>query len=271
MTRQFFPIALLLASACSSARPAGPQELVFTAKDFAFTGPDSVAPGLTAIRFVNHGTQPHHLILGQLDDGKTLQDLQAFMQQNPTGEPPFISWRGAANAIEPGDSTGSTTNLVAGHYVMLCFIPDPADNTPHVNKGMVKELVVAGAPRVAATPTAEGEIQLTEFAFAVPAVTVGTHTFHIVNAGTKTHEVQLIRLNDGVSTEQYLAALAPGAKGPPPGAFKGGPGALKPGLDDYWTVTFTPGHYLMVCFVPDTDGVPHLMKGMIRELTISAS
>lgn len=271
MTRRIFPIALLLASACGPGRPAGPQELVFTAKDFTFTGPDSAAPGLSTIRLVNHGTQPHHLILGRLDDGKTLQDLQAFMQQNPAGEPPFLSWRGAANAVEPGDSTGSTADLPAGHYVLICFLPDPTDQQPHANKGMVKELVVAGKAGTAPAPKVEGEIRLSDYAFAVPNIAAGSHTFHIVNEGTKTHEVQLIRLNDGVTSQQYLAAMAPGAKGPPPGAFNGGPGALRPGLDNYWTVTFTPGNYLMVCFVPDADGVPHVMKGMIRELTISAS
>jgi hypothetical protein len=52
----------------------------------------------------------------------------------------------------------------------------------------------------------------------------------------------------------------------------GGPGAYSRGLEGYWTVTLTPGNYVLLCFVPDpADGKPHLMKGMVREFTISAS
>ena len=58
----------------------------------------------------------------------------------------------------------------------------------------------------------------------------------------------------------------------PPGTDAGGPGALSRTLDQYWTVRLEPGNYLFVCFVPDSaDGAPHLMKGMVREFTVSAS
>lgn len=275
MTARLMPLLLVLA-ACAprseTAPRAEPQQVVFTATDFSFTGPDSIAPGLTTIRLANQGAQPHHLILGELKQGKTAQDLNAFMQATPDGEPPFLTWRGAAAAIVPGDTAGSTTDLPAGRYVLICFLPDPADRKPHATKGMVKELVVAGTPYPGPAPVAQGEIRMKDFAFSAPPIAAGTRTLHIFNDGTQTHEVQLVRLNPGVTAKQYLAALAPGATAPPPGTFLGGPGALSSGLDNYWTATFAPGNYLFVCFVPDpADGKPHLMKGMVREFSIPAT
>ena len=63
--------------------------------------------------------------------------------------------------------------------------------------------------------------------------------------------------------------LAPGAKAPPPGKMMGGPGAISPGGSSYWVASFTPGNYLMLCFVPDSAETPHAMKGMVKEFTIN--
>lgn len=270
------PVALLLVAACTpapkDAAPAAPQEVVFTATDYAFSGPDTIAPGVTSVRMVNHGATFHHMILGRFDEGKTVQDLQAFVQANPTGEPPFMTWRGAAGVVMPGDSAGETIDLPAGRYVVMCFVNTPGDSVPHMVKGMMKEFVAAGEPHQAPMPAAEGEIHLSDFTFAIPAMTAGTHTFHLINDGPQTHEAQLVRLNDGATVDAFMAALAPGSTTLPPGVFVGGSGALSSGLDNYWTVTLAPGTYVFVCFVPDrTDGMPHVMKGMMKEFTVSAS
>jgi len=264
-------LPLLLTLAGCATNPPAPQQVVYTATDFSFAGPDSIAPGMTTIRLANQGSQAHHLIVGRMEPGKTVQDLMAFVQANPNGEPPFMTWRGSANAVEPGDTAGATADLPAGKYVLICFLPDPADGQPHVAKGMMKEVVVAGPPHPGHPPTAEAEIRLKDFGFTGPVISAGTHTFHIINDGPATHEVQVVRLNPGVTGQQYLAAMAPGATAPPPGAFAGGPGALSVGLDSYWTVTFTPGNYLFICFVPTAEGTPHLMKGMVHEFSIPAT
>jgi len=272
MSVRHTPLLLLALAACTpKAETPAPQEVLFTATEFSFSGPDSIAPGVTSVRMANQGTQAHHLIVGRLEPGKTLADLMAFFQANPNGEPPFLTWRGAAASVAPGDTTGSINDLPAGQYVAICFVPDPADGHPHVSKGMIREFVVAGTPGKATVPVAEAEIRLKDFAFVGPSFSAGTHTFHVINDGPQTHEIQVVRLNPGATGQEFLAAMAPGATAPPPGSFAGGPGALSPGLDNYWTVTFTPGSYLFVCFVPDTDGAPHLVKGMVHEFTVPAT
>lgn len=194
------------------------------------------------------------------------------MKEHPGKEPPYLSWRGAANGVGPGGSDGATVDLPSGSYLAICFLPDPADGKDHASKGMIRELVIAGTPHVAQAPAAETEIRLKDFSFQFGDLTAGTHTFRVVNDGPLTHELQLVRLNEGATARDFLAGVAPDSKGPPPGVMIGGPGAYGRGLEGYWTVTLTPGTYLFVCFVPDpSDGQPHLMKGMVREFTIPAT
>jgi hypothetical protein len=248
---------------------ATPQVASFTATEFAFAGPDSIAPGMTQIDFVNNGQQPHHMILVRINDGHTMQELNEFMAANPEATPSFITFYGAANVVGNGGRTGSTVDLPAGQYVAVCFVSDPADGKPHIDKGMLKTLVVAGERHEAPAPVAVAQITLSDFAFELPDLTAGTHTFQVVNNGPQPHEAQLVRLNDGVTVEQFLAAEQSGTT-PPPGVALGGSGAISQGISNWWTVTLEPGNYVVICFVPDpADGVPHMVKGMVKTFTVS--
>jgi hypothetical protein len=210
---------LLLAAACApKAEPpsppaAEPPVVTFVATDFAFEGPDTIAPGFTTIRMENRGPQEHHLILARLDEGKTIDSLMAFFQATPNAEPPFVTWRGAANSVLAGGTSGGTVDLPAGQYVLLCFIPDPADGAPHLVKGMVRGLVVAGEPNGAAAPVANAELRLKDLAFTHPPFTAGTHVIHVINDGPQVHEAQLVRLAEGKTAQDFLASEAPGYKG----------------------------------------------------------
>jgi hypothetical protein len=272
--------ALLLLAACApgadeptEVATAAPQELTYTATDFAYTGPDTVAPGLTTIQLVNNGQQEHHIVLGRLADGRTVADLMAAFEANPNAEPDFLTWVGGAGSAMPGATSNGTQELEAGTYVLICFVPDMTDNMmPHLAKGMIKELVVTGERIEATAPSAVGDIVMTDFAFAVPTITAGTHTFRVVNNGPQTHEVTVVRLNDGVTADHYMAAMAPGATAPPPGVVVGGNGALSNGRTNWFSMTFEPGNYVMLCFVPDVaDGQPHIMKGMMQPFTVAAA
>ena len=268
-------LGLLVLAGCAPTPEAGPpvpQSAVYTATDFAFTGPDTLTPGMTTIQLVNQGTQPHHLIMARLDEGKTAEDMVAMFQANPADIPTWVTWRGASGGIAPGNSSTTTADLPAGSYVLICFVPDMADGAPHFTKGMLKTVVVAGEPNMAPAPVAHLEIHLKDFTFAAPELTAGEHVIKVINDGPQVHELELIRLNDGVTAEQYLAAMAANPAGPPQGTSLGGSGALSMGLDNYWQVTLTPGNYLFVCFVPDpADGAPHVMKGMTKAFTVPAA
>ncbi len=101
----------------------------------------------------------------------------------------------------------------------------------------------------------------------------GLTTIRLHNQGPSPHQLQLLRLNDGVTADHTLAAAKKGG----PGALlsmatvAGGPNAVGAGGDQQVTVDLPAGNYLEVCFVPDPDGVSHLAKGMVSALTVAGS
>jgi len=111
-------------------------------------------------------------------------------------------------------------------------------------------------------------IKAADFSFDAPArVEAGRVKINLVNDGQEPHHAQIIRLNDGVTLEQLQTAL----QEDPLAALSlavavGGPGVIDPGLSSQVTLDLSPGQYVLLCFVPGHDGVPHLAKGMVRPL-----
>jgi uncharacterized cupredoxin-like copper-binding protein len=115
-------------------------------------------------------------------------------------------------------------------------------------------------------------ITATDFTFDAPSeIPAGLTTFHLVNRGSELHHVQLVRLGEGKTADDLLAALKAG--GPPPAwiTMAGGPNPPEVGGTAATTVALEPGNYALTCFIPSPDGVPHLMKGMVRPLTVTAA
>ena len=126
------------------------------------------------------------------------------------------------------------------------------------------------APAASAAPSAVTVIA-TDYSFDAPAeLPAGLTTFHLVNQGPSIHHVQLVRFGEGKTFADFTAALK--ARGPPPKwvTMEGGPNPPEIGDTSTTTVALEPGNYAMLCFVPGPDGIPHVAKGMIRPLTVTA-
>ena len=94
---------------------------------------------------------------------------------------------------------------------------------------------------------------------------------NFTNTGQESHHAQFVRLNEGVTMEQFQGALQQA----PEAAFtlvtfEGGPAPIGPGDSAEVVADLGAGQYVLLCFVPDPDGVPHLAKGMIRPVTVTA-
>jgi hypothetical protein len=97
----------------------------------------------------------------------------------------------------------------------------------------------------------------------------GAVTLRLVNQGKEFHHIWIARLEGGRTVDDVLAALK--TQGPLPEWVKdaGGPNAPRPeGGENSATVTLVPGNYIVACLIPSADGIPHLMKGMVRPLTV---
>src|SRR6267143_5076214 len=118
-------------------------------------------------------------------------------------------------------------------------------------------------------------ITASEYAFGVPdTIPAGPTTFRLLNQGNELHHASLVRLGDGKTVADFQAAVEAAMKHntPPPAwmGFAGGPNAETPGDTGIATQTLEPGSYVFVCWIPSADGVPHVMKGMLRSMVVSA-
>jgi hypothetical protein len=133
----------------------------------------------------------------------------------------------------------------------------------------------AASPGVTQSAANTVHIIAKDYAFDAPAqVSAGLTTFHMMNQGKEPHQAGLIKLTDGKTVDDFMAAMKSMQPNTPPPAwlvFAGGPNAAAPGGTSEATQILEPGNYVLICFIPSTDGVPHAMKGMVRGLVVAAS
>jgi hypothetical protein len=138
--------------------------------------------------------------------------------------------------------------------------------------GAPKSASPAPAPRQssASDEAAVVTVIATDFAFQAPSeIPAGLTTFRLVNKGPSLHHIQLIKLEDGKTADDFFAALKAGGPLPQWARLAGGPNPPEPGQTAAATMLLESGNYVMLCFVPSADGVPHVMKGMAMPLTVS--
>ncbi len=140
--------------------------------------------------------------------------------------------------------------------------PNPADST-----------AIASAPAAAAAAPNVVNITASEYKFEAPAeVPAGMTTFTLTNNGKEIHHATLIKLDSGKTLNDMMAgmkAMKPGT--PPPGWVipAGGANAAAPGNSTSLTMNLEAGNYAFACFIPDAKGVPHIMHGMAKALTVT--
>jgi len=279
-------IIAALAAGCSSSPPTIP-EIDLSARDFAFSVPDTIQGGLVRFHVTNDGAETHHVQLIHLNAGVSRAQFDSVWAsilaatQTEGGSAFFrlfdyASLAGGGAEIDPGLSTDVTLDLAAGDYRLVCFLTSP-EGTPHFAKGMMGWLTVTAPPADGpAPPTADGHVELADFQFrGLPPMDSGKTTLEVTNSGTEAHEMVVMRLQ-GISTEAALRVLTGTApegevpSDPPPFKSVGGMQAIMPGQRGWVTLDLEPGNYVLVCFIPSGahEGKPHVQLGMIRPFTV---
>lgn len=258
-------------AAAPAAAPA-PNVLAITATDYAFDAPAQIPAGFTTVRITTNGKEIHQAALLRIEQGKTFADFAAAVKQ--AGPPPsWIVDAGGPNPPMPNGTAESMQYLAPGTYAIVCFVPSP-DGTPHIAKGMMRELTVTPAPAgpQAPPPNADATVTLADYSFTAAApFTAGHHVIRVTNAGPQPHEIVLVKLEPGKTAKDF-AQWAASMKGPPPGALAGGIAAIAPGDTAYFPADLTAGNYAFICFVPDSkDGKPHVAHGMMQDIVVKGA
>jgi len=105
------------------------------------------------------------------------------------------------------------------------------------------------------------------------SVPAGTLTFRMKNAGSEVHHLWVVRLDRGRTPADFIKAMnawGSALKMPDWATDVGGPNNVGAGQTANGTMTLEPGTYMLVCWVPSPDGRPHVMKGMVKPLTVTA-
>jgi hypothetical protein len=157
--------------------------------------------------------------------------------------------RGSAGVVISGTAAVVASRLGSNTAVAQDATPAAADVSAY------PEVVYVGA----------------EYSFTGPAEIPGGLTrVTLQNDGAMDHHAMFFRFNDGKSMADLPAAAAAGLGGLfAIGASVGGPGSVGGGQKSTVVMDLAAGNYVILCVIPDEDGVPHAMKGMLLPLTVT--
>jgi len=120
-------------------------------------------------------------------------------------------------------------------------------------------------------PPHEVTITAGDFSFRAPdSIPAGLTRIRLYSEGRERHHAQLAKLERGRTMAELLDSLTRSRGLPSWVTFVGGPNVPPPSGPSEILVSLEAGSYALLCFVTTADGVPHLAKGMMRELTVLA-
>jgi hypothetical protein len=137
------PLKVTAAAGAAAGEPTA--DVTVTLADYSFTAQGPLTAGKHTFKIVNKGPQPHEIEVIRLAPGKTMKDVNEFMDKMYAGKadgPPPLDALGGIAADMPGMTQYFTADLTPGNYVLLCFVPDAKDAKAHMEHGMVKEFKV---------------------------------------------------------------------------------------------------------------------------------
>lgn len=134
------PAMEVTGEAADASVPADAPATV-TASEYAFET-QGLSPDAAEVTFENAGEQPHHIVAAPLEQGATIEDVEAFAREE-SGPPPVDLERTISTAVvEGGDTQVVDLEFEQGNYALLCFISDREGGPPHVAQGMIAEAEV---------------------------------------------------------------------------------------------------------------------------------
>jgi hypothetical protein len=91
----------------------------------------------------------------------------------------------------------------------------------------------------------------------------------LTNNSQGVHHVQLVKLDGGKTPDDLKAALEADPENFPAWAVPyGGPNAPDPGGDTSAIVKLEAGNYALISVIPNAEGVPGFLNGMLKALTV---
>lgn len=123
-------------------RAAPTADFSLQMKDFHFDFPETMPSGEQLWEVGNTGSQPRFALIWRLLEGKTADDVTAWMT-NLAGPPPVDFGAGAfIQAVTARQTYYTSVTLTPGTYVAVCPLPNLATGAPHFMDGMASTFTV---------------------------------------------------------------------------------------------------------------------------------
>lgn len=261
-------LALALAAcqpiAAPPATPAMP-EVTIKLTDQGIVAPAEMPAGVVAVTTENHLSPAKQdptrcgagIVLVQLGAGVS---KTAFLEAAAQGMPdPKLGTLLGGSCAKQDAPAHDIYQLLPGSYLAV-----REGETPDV-----AEIQVKATGNQVAAPTATVKVQMVDFSFIMPdEIKAGAQLWEFTNNGKQAHFMDIVRLKDGVSLDDFFkAVMAEHPSGPPPATEPTHWSITNPGATAWSHLSLEPGVYYAICFAPDTASQEHKMhmqEGMVR-------
>lgn len=255
-------------------RLAGNAAMTIMITADAIVAPAEVPAGPTLVTQVNQTDEDAHFFIlripAEVSDGQVAATLESSVIPDWLSTAQLVG--NPDRAAPGGDDAVALVDLRPARYLVM----DPT----HPREPAA--FVAVGEPAPLPEIAADVHATMFEMDFAMPAgIPAGPRIWEVANTGSMLHELAIIPVPAGATTEQILLAIQPAWEGTPLPDELGdewatwspypvaGVGATSPGGRVYAQIDLAPGAYVAVCFVPSDDFTPHLMLGMTRIFTVT--
>ena len=111
-----------------------------------------------------------------------------------------------------------------------------------------------------------------EYAFTGPdTLPAGWTTVTLLNRGKDLHQIQFIKLPAGKTSEDLRKAIQHDSSRLPPWVQRrSGPNSVAPAEQATVVIHLDAGEYVLLCGIPDKQGLPHVARGMLKPLRVTA-
>lgn len=101
-------------------------------------------------------------------------------------------------------------------------------------------------------------------------IAAGRITVRLINEGRDPHHLQLIKLLEGKTADDFIAGVKSDPLRTPSWVrYAGGPNAVVGQETSEATLDLPAGEYVAICQVPDREGNPHLTRGMFKPIRVA--
>lgn len=226
-----------------------------------YHAPRTIPAGLTKITIVNEGRERHKAQLVRIQGNHSI--AQARRARRPF--PKWVYLEGGVGMTGPGKRSSVVQRLDPGNYYVT---------GTYGERGQVAPLRVVGKKTSGGLPPTTASIVTNEYSFIPSDVKAGTTSVEFRNEGLEPHHAVFAPVRRGSTSVRRLRQFLKGTGPIPVGKLADIRNAqetavIERGQKQVVTLHLKPGKYALLCFVPDRKGgPPHVVKGMVDELTV---